>query len=79
MIDMGRVDVSVEYRTDADGNIFPLRVLWHDGRKWEIERLLHICRSPDSSFEGVRYTVRIDGAAKYLYQTDTGWYVIPNT
>lgn len=34
---------------------------------WDIERVLHTCRSPDLSFEGVRYTVLIEGMEKYLY------------
>ncbi len=56
---MNRVNVSVQYSAEPDGIIYPQKVRWEDGRVWDIERVLHTCRSPDLSFEGIRYTVWI--------------------
>lgn len=72
---MNKIAVSVNCTVDTDGNIRPNRVTWKDGRTWDIERVLHTCRSPDLSFEGIRYTVLIGGSEKYLYQSETHWYV----
>ena len=72
---MKKVAVAVNCTVDTDGNIQPHSIKWNDGRHWDIERVLHTCRSPDSSYEGIRYTVLIGGAEKYLYQSDTHWYV----
>lgn len=72
---MGKVKVGINCEVSADGVTTPLRLVWKDGRQWEIERVLHTCRSPDQSFEGIRYTVLIGGVEKYLYQTKCGWYV----
>ena len=72
---MGRVGVTVFCQIDADGILTPLSIEWKDGRVWEIERVLHTCRSPDFSFSGIRYTVLIGGAEKYLHLDDTCWYV----
>ncbi len=72
---MNKIAVSVNCTVDTDGNIHPNRVTWKDGRTWDIERVLHTCRSPDLSFEGIRYTVLIGGSEKYLYQSETHWYV----
>ena len=68
---MNKVSVAVSCRIDTDGNVQPLCIKWKDGRQWEIERVLHTCRSPDQSFEGVRYTILIGGVEKYLYMAKT--------
>jgi len=70
-----RVPVTVKCTVDADGNTHPVCIKWNDGRKWSIERVLHTCRSPDASFEGIRYTVLIGGSEKYLYKSCSQWYV----
>ena len=72
---MNRIGIAVNCSVDRDGIIIPNLVYWADGRRWEIQRVLHTCRSPDLSFSGVRYTVLIEGAEKYLYRDDTRWYV----
>ena len=72
---MGRVGVSVFCHIDTDGILTPLSIKWKDGRVWDIERVLHTCRSTDFSFAGIRYTVLIGGVEKYLYLDDTCWYV----
>ena len=72
---LNRVDVSVKEARDADGNIRPKVLRWHDGREWLVERVLHICRSPDGEFDGTRYTVLIAGTEKYLYRDGKQWYV----
>ena len=72
---MNRVNVSVQCSTEPDGIICPQKVRWEDGRVWDIERVLHTCRSPVLSFEGIRYTVLIEGMEKYLYQSGRQWYV----
>lgn len=69
--------IGVSCIVDTDGIMMPYRVNWPDGRKWEIERVLHTCRSPDMSFTGIRYTVLICGMEKYLYRDDENrWYVV---
>lgn len=73
---MRKVYVAVHCRVDTDGNTLPLQIKWSDGRVWEIERVLHTCRSPDLSYSGVRYTVLIGSAEKYLYQDKRRWYVL---
>lgn len=72
---MNQDGIAVNCSVDTDGIMVPLKVRWQDGRVWEIQRVLHTCRSPDLSFSGVRYTVLIEGAEKYLYRDDTRWYV----
>ncbi len=35
--------VSVNAEVDTDGVIRPLLIRWHDGRQWEVTKVLHTC------------------------------------
>jgi len=72
---MNKVSVTVHFSVTTDGIVSPRKVIWKDGRVWEVERVLHTCRSSDRSFEGIRYTVLIGGKEKYLYYSEPEWYV----
>ena len=50
--------VSVNAEVDTDGVIRPLLIRWHDGRQWEVTKVLHTCTASHDEFEGVRYTVK---------------------
>lgn len=67
--------MSVNADLDTDGVIRPLRILWDDGRQWEVTKVLHTCTTSRKEFEGVRYTVKIGRAVKYLYRDGQCWYV----
>ena len=60
-----------------DGAVRPLRIAWPDGRTFEIKRTLHVAAPSDHEYEGIRYTVLIGSAEKYLYRTGSKWYVQP--
>ena len=67
--------VSVNADVDTDGVIRPLRILWDDGRQWEVTKVLHTCSASHNEFEGIRYTIKIGRALKYLYRDGQRWYV----
>ena len=67
--------VSVNAEVDTDGVIRPLLIRWHDGRQWEVTKVLHTCTASHDEFEGVRYNVKIGRAVKYLYRKGQRWYV----
>ena len=69
--------VSVNADVDTDGVIRPLRILWDDGRQWEVTKVLHTCTASYNEFEGIRYTIIIGRAVKYLYRDGQRWYVDP--
>ena len=71
---MEKVFVKVDYQVLTGGAIRPTRIHWHDGRVWDIEKTLHSCTS-QCDFEGIRYTVLIGSAEKYLYRIGDKWYV----
>ena len=73
---MKKTYVTVDCRISADGTERPLRVIWPDGRSWDVEKVLHKNLQYKNEFEGIRYTVIIGSAEKYIYRNDAGWYVI---
>lgn len=71
---MEQVFVKVDYQVLTGGAVRPIRIYWHDGRIWDIIKTLHVCTSEDD-FKGIRYTVLIGSAEKYLYRINDKWYV----
>lgn len=72
---MNKTIVKVECHINESGAVVPKSITWHDGRKWDIARVVHSCASYDGEFEGIRYTVLIGSAEKYLYRLGSQWYV----
>ena len=61
-----------------DGKLLPLRVIWEDGRKFEIDRVKQCVRAASRKAGGVgwRYTCMIRGKEAVLYYEDNfKWFV----
>lgn len=56
----------------------PSRVRWHDGRRWEVERI-YGCEAigTEDGSDVVMWRVKISGMPKVLYETGGGWFVVP--
>lgn len=68
--------VTVEVESEPDGILIPKAILWKDGRRFEISRVLYYSDSPTGEYEGIRYTVIIGSAEKYIYRVNHKWYVM---
>ena len=64
-----KIYVNVIACHDTEGNIVPLEIIWEDGRRFEIDRVLAKERRASMRAGGIgwRYTVRIQGKQRYLY------------
>ena len=66
-------------RFDTEGQLFPQEIVWEDGTRYEIDRVLDIRRAASTKAGGVgiRYTCRIDGKQTYLFYEDLygRWFV----
>ena len=62
---------------DSLGQITPRVILWEDGRKFYIDRIIKVERraSLRSGGAGLRYHVVIAGHERYLYLEETRWFV----
>ena len=62
----------------SDGRMKPLRLIWEDGRKYDIDRILRVdrCASRRAGGAGIRYVCRILGQRVELYSEENGfWFV----
>lgn len=71
--------VTVETEKMPNGMIVPKAVLWKDGRRFAVSRVLFYSGSPTGEYEGIRYTVMIGSAEKYIYRVNHKWYVMALT
>ena len=69
--------VSVTARFDTVGNILPVKVLWEDGRRFDIDKIIDVrpCASLKCGGFGIRYTCRILGKETYIFREADRWYV----
>lgn len=73
--------VEVLSRTDEDGRITPVSIIWQDGRTFEIDRILDVRRAASLKVggTGTRYLVRIGRSTTYLFHEDPRWFVEEKT
>ncbi|MGI6686366.1 MAG: hypothetical protein ACOX47_13020 [Bacillota bacterium] len=72
-----KVYVDVTARFDKGGNVIPENIIWEDGRRFEIDRVLDV--RPAASLKaggcGIRYTCRIWGKETFLFLEGNRWFV----
>jgi len=64
---------------DCSGNITPRAIIWTDGRRYIIDRIIRVEQRAAlrSGGAGLRYHVSICGQERYLYLEETRWFVEP--
>lgn len=69
------VDVVVKYR--RDGKQLPLAVIWEDGRKYGVDKVLEVKRAASlkAGGQGMRYRCLISGHEAFLWLEDGRWFV----
>ena len=72
-----KVYIDVILKTDKEGVIRPLTIVWEDGKTFEIDRVKAICKAASLKVGGcgTRYTVVIEGKETYLFHEDERWFV----
>lgn len=62
----------------AEGRMKPLRLIWEDGRTYEIDRILKVDRraSLKAGGAGIRYVCRIRGQIVELYYEENGYWFV---
>lgn len=75
----GKRYVSVIADTSAEGRIIPLAVLWEDGRRFEIDRVLDSRQaiSTRTGDPGIRFTIKVGKRVTYLWFENPRWFVEP--
>lgn len=58
---------------DEDGVVTPTAIIWDNGIELRIDKVLHTCKLNEN--EGIRYSVQIGKAIRYLFKENQRWYV----
>lgn len=74
---MGKVYVEVVARFDIEGKLTPLEIVWEDGRRFEVDRVLDVRQAASLKAGGVglRFLCRIRGRETYVFFEDPRWFV----
>lgn len=69
--------VEVIGKFEKNGDILPLCIVWHNGVKYKIERILQRCpaNSLKANKKGMRYTCVIQNQRRYLYYDQNRWFI----
>lgn len=72
-----KIYVTVHAKFDCQGNIKPISIIWQDGSKFDIDKVLDVRRAASlkSGGTGIRYTIQIGKNQRYLYFEDPCWFV----
>ena len=72
-----KVFVEVYAHFGADGKITPNSIVWEDGRIYEIDKILDVCRAASIKVGGTgfRYLCKIKGKITYLFYEEPKWFV----
>lgn len=64
-----KVYVGVTVSFDDEGRMLPSEILWEDGRRFQIDRVLDVRPAPSlrAGGQGDRYAVRIGGRESFLF------------
>lgn len=64
-----KVYVTVFVEHSSDGTMLPRTVVWEDGLKYDIDRVIDIrpAYAAKAGGQGDRYTIQVNGARTYLY------------
>ena len=74
---MGKTFVKVTAEHDVDGKTKPLALVWADGKKYEIDRVMDVRMAPSlrGGGVGIRHTVKIRGKEVYLFEDEGRWFL----
>jgi hypothetical protein len=69
------VDVVTYHR--KDGQVKPLYIVWNNGVKYEIDKVVQITRAASlrAGGTGIRYTCMIQGCQRYLFLEEDRWFI----
>ena len=69
--------VEVVSKTDVEGRVMPLVVVWDDGRRFEVARVLEVrqARAAKTGGAGLRFTIAVGGRHTHVFYVNPRWFV----
>ena len=74
---MGKVFVDAIVQFTKEGEKIPLEIVWKDGQRFEVDRVLDIRKAASlkAGGRGIRYKCRVRGKEIYLFLDDDKWFI----
>ena len=74
---MSRVNLDIIVEHKSDGKVLPRTILWPDGRKFEIDKVLDVRMAPALKAGGVsmRYLCKFCGQERVIFEMRGLWFV----
>ena len=62
---------------NEEGNVYPLKIVWENGREYAIDKVIDIRRSASlkAGGAGIRFTCKISGQIRYLFLDEYKWFI----
>lgn len=72
-----KIYVEVLAKFSADGELMPVDIIWEDGRKYHVDRVLRVerCASRKAGGAGIMYTCMVEGKRSHLFYEVDKWFV----
>lgn len=72
-----KVYVKVEALFHTDGRLEPVAFWWENSRRFDIDRVLEVCRAASlkAGGIGIRYTCVVRGHETYLFLEEDRWFM----
>ncbi|NLO48595.1 MAG: hypothetical protein GX111_09805 [Clostridiales bacterium] len=69
--------IGVISRHDPDGKSTPLEIIWEDGRRFDIDKVLDVRRAASlkAGGAGIRYTCKIRNREIFLFDEEGRWFI----
>ena len=72
-----RKNITVIAKMNEIGKVIPIKIIWEDGRVFEIDRILDIRKaaSTKGGGKGIRYTIKIKDQQRYIWLDEYFWFI----
>lgn len=74
---MPKIGITILVQHEKDGRALPKTIIWDDGRKFDIDRILDIRRAASTKYGGVgiRYICRVCGREIRIFDEEGKWFI----
>lgn len=69
--------IEVNAKMTSDGKVFPLQIIWEDGKIYDIDKVIDIrpLASTKGGGCGTRFICKIKGKEKTLFLSEYKWFI----
>lgn len=74
---MAKTFITVIAEHNPQGEIKPLTIIWEDGRKYSVDKVLDVRMAAALKVggQGIRYTCRVHGREVFLFCDEGRWFI----